>query len=360
MAKPPRKKRKVSQAKDLRAGKAPAKEELRAQDKALQRTLSFQAWTQSLRLSSLKEEVTSLDPAAYDWSNLDDLGIAADAFQSAKTKVIPVTLVFCHPKALEQNPRRVIWYRGLALLSRKEVSDLVGVTLKKMEDDDPPGKLRAESARRLAHLLNRHICAVVAAEPNLSPEQVLEYVAVTFGATLQGRWQNEVGSVQSVFKGFIIKHFADRKLIATVVTPSGEMSPAAAFAKDAEISEMVLSNGTRITFGSNPDVGVYRELRGEDKRVVDIEVKGGTDAANVYERLGKAADSFRRSREANPRCRNIYVADRITPAIEKLIETNPEYAQLVNSYYLLSGVLTEQEVRKRFLKELDELAGVTD
>ena len=46
-----------------------------------------------------------------------------------------------------------------------------------------------------------------------------------------------------------------------------------------------------IRFSGDPDVSVIQRLGSEDRKLVAIEIKGGTDISNIWNRLGEAEKS---------------------------------------------------------------------
>ena len=54
------------------------------------------------------------------------LGIAEDALRQIQDAEIETRLVFAHPQVLQAIPEASLYYRGIALLSRKRVQEIVG------------------------------------------------------------------------------------------------------------------------------------------------------------------------------------------------------------------------------------------
>jgi hypothetical protein len=46
-----------------------------------------------------------------------------------------------------------------------------------------------------------------------------------------------------------------------------------------------------VRFGSDPDVSITQQLKSQQRKLVAIELKGGTDVSNVWNRLGEAEKS---------------------------------------------------------------------
>lgn len=51
-----------------------------------------------------------------------------------------------------------------------------------------------------------------------------------------------------------------------------------------------------IRAGSDPDVSITQELDAEERKLVAIELKGGTDVSNIWNRLGEAEKSHSKAR----------------------------------------------------------------
>ncbi len=51
-----------------------------------------------------------------------------------------------------------------------------------------------------------------------------------------------------------------------------------------------------IRVGSDPDVSITSKLQGEERKLVAIELKGGTDVSNIWNRLGEAEKSHAKAR----------------------------------------------------------------
>lgn len=52
-----------------------------------------------------------------------------------------------------------------------------------------------------------------------------------------------------------------------------------------------------IRFGGDPDVAVKMKLGAEDRKLVAIEIKGGTDVSNIWNRLGEAEKSHQTAKK---------------------------------------------------------------
>jgi hypothetical protein len=52
-----------------------------------------------------------------------------------------------------------------------------------------------------------------------------------------------------------------------------------------------------IHFGGDPDISVMARLESENRKLVAIEIKGGTDVSNIWNRLGEAEKSHQTARK---------------------------------------------------------------
>src|SRR5207245_4126928 len=106
---------------------------------------------------------------------------------------VSLTTIFCHPRVIKDSPTLVAYYRSLALLSQKGVSQVLG-SVQTIEE----GKRKLidnELAIELATLFNTSICSWFSEEVELRKGEILLLVGLSFGTQFQGSWQNEVGTV---------------------------------------------------------------------------------------------------------------------------------------------------------------------
>ena len=108
---------------------------------------------------------------------------------------------------------------------------------------------------------------------------------------------------------------------------------------------LILKSGTRICFGSEPDV----ECRSKPGELVCvIEIKGSADKAGAQTRLGEAKKSFTKAKLENPHCHTIFLPSVLTPAVEKQLKTERE----IDQFFDLLAILRNKAKRIEFLEEL--------
>jgi hypothetical protein len=305
----------------------------------------------ALRIELLAKEAMDLDDRRLDWGDRPALGLTDDAMDKVRKERVSLTFAFCHPELLALRPHLLLWYRGLAMMSRKELpGDIRG--------PEEKGKgMGSERARLLCQLLNRHICAVLAAGP-VSVEALKGVVYSTAGATLQGKWGNKVGKIQVVFEEFVLDQLAALRQLSEVRTKDGWMKWSVDAVRDLHVLNARLVNGCFVEFGSNPDVAVYDREEPEGRTILyAVEVKGGTDESNAYYRLADAAETLQRSRHVNEHCFTVMVSESITAPVQELLAKEP-YRSLVDTYYGVSQLLSDNDAQERFAADLRRVLGV--
>ncbi len=299
----------------------------------------------ALRIELLAKEVMEFDNIEIDWDKRGDISVTEEAAGKVRDAGLPLTAAFCHPQVLRLRPHLLLWYRGLAMMSRKEIS---GDTRGPEEKGKAVGE---EGATELARVLNRHICAVIAVG-GVTLADLKGVVYSTVGATLQGKWGNEIGKIQVVFEEFVLDRLATMGQLREVRTSRGWAPWSREELRDMRVVSARLRGGCFVEFGSNPDVALF-DREGEPGRLIlcAMEVKGGTDESNAYYRLADAAETLQRSLHANEKCFTVMVSESIIAPVLELLKKEP-YASLVNSYYGVSQLLSDEGAQRRFAADL--------
>lgn len=107
----------------------------------------------------LPEIAQQLDPAAYSWDEPEAFGISPSAWTHITAEHIAPHLIFCHPRAIQDNPRLIAYYRSLATIPQKAIVKLAFGTAALEKEQ---GRALTESrALELAKVLNRHLSAII-------------------------------------------------------------------------------------------------------------------------------------------------------------------------------------------------------
>lgn len=239
---------------------------------------------------------------AHTFYPLDDLMISEQAWRHVEASGIDPKLVFTHPELLRKHPTVSQYYRGLALLPRKRVTDIAG-SVDSWEDGTRKTPIPEHRSKDVARLYNAVISSIIEGASNWTLENGYRNIIATMGIGLDGTFRNIIGrDAEDLIRNRIKSWLSSRQLI--VEHNDGE-------------TEFRLPNGYSMRYGSEPDVLFQQEQSGIPQIVATIEIKGGKDPAGALERLGAMQKSFE---ETPPGCVNMLVAGVITPEMESRLE----------------------------------------
>ena len=103
---------------------------------------------------------------------------------------VPYPYYFCLPGDLVREPRLVLYYRNVAMISNKVMNN-IGLDTTQHEISMPLG---VDKAQAIAQHLNKITSALVMETGLYGQRRHLEMVYINIGASLDGGWRNEVGS----------------------------------------------------------------------------------------------------------------------------------------------------------------------
>lgn len=126
----------------------------------------------------------------------DEAGISPAALDTldAHDPPVPYPYYFCLPGDLVREPRLVLYYRNVAMISNKVMNN-IGLDTTQHEISMPLGVDKAQS---IAQHLNKITSALVMETGLYGQRRHLEMVYVNIGASLDGGWRNEVGRLAYV------------------------------------------------------------------------------------------------------------------------------------------------------------------
>lgn len=332
--------------------------ELLASDEFAQyslRSTFFVRKLRGLRLFECIQQVGKLTKASksFDWSKPRLLGIEPEAWQRCQTKGIAPVLLFCHPRVISEQPRLLLYYRTVAMLSQKGLSSLIGGNIARIEAGRIE-RLDADWVTKAVVTINSVLSAMVVTAADLAPHDLPGFQFAAAGATIQGSWNNAVGVTgEHAVKTILANHLRDE--ILQIVWRDGKLedytqqSHASLIDDIGEVRVIRLKSGFQILFGSEPDVSL-RDTK--DQPVVAIEVKAGTDPAGALERLGAAMKSFENERSLNPRVKTVYVVSALTAEVQKRISQGAPF----DHTFRLSELLADEATQIRFANLLLRVA----
>ncbi len=236
--------------------------------------------------------------AELDFCPLDELMISGAAWDHVQSLGIEPKVVFAHPDLLRAHPTTSLYYRGLALLSRKRVGQ-AAASVTNWEDGTRSTPIREGTARKVACLYNTMISSIIEGSSDWTLENGYRNIVATMGISIDGMFRNQIGDAAEA----LVKSRLVEWLKAKDVLPPD--SP--------EHGRYLLPGDTLMNFGSEPDIEFIRN----DRLIATIEVKGGRDPAGALERLGAMTKSFA---ETPPGCVNFLVAGVITTEMRTRLE----------------------------------------
>lgn len=293
----------------------------------------FKAWLRQLRVAC---------KGRYDWGDLGNLGISEAAWYRAETNAVNPAQVFCHPQVIRRAPALVGYYRSIAALSQKGTQRLVAST--RLLEEGRAKVLSGERALALARLFNSYMSTIIESELRFSVEDARLVGMMNFGTQINGSWRNAIGAEGGLrVKRLLLTYLADNRFMSEILSKAGgELHWPMPEPQLAEVQRVMVTNGYRIVFGSEPDVSV---LDDSGTLQAAMEVKAGKDPAGALERYGAAKKSFDRALRLNKSAATIYLADCLTRTVKNAIKTD----RLVTRDFDLTRVLLSKQEREDFL-----------
>ena len=266
---------------------------------------------------------------ALDYLPLDSLMISEKAWEHISSSSTEPRMVFAHPALLRENPALSAYYRGIALLSQKRVSDLA-TAVANWEDPDKHSRVNEERSIAVSCLYNAVISSIIEGTTDWSVENGYRNIIATMGFGLDGTMRNVVGrDAERNIKDRIGAWLVSTDLIETY---------------DNDETTYELPNDYFMRYSSEPDIEFSRAVEGARRVIATIEIKGGKDRAGALERLGAILKSFE---ETPPGCTNMLIAGVITSVMEeRLIQAGIVYR------FLLDDLMHDSKKWSDFLNEV--------
>lgn len=281
--------------------------------------------------------------SVLDWSERAAWSIEEQAWERITGHGVTPALVFCYPTLLEQEPALGTYYRSLALLPQKGLARLSGIS--PSFEERPNARLTRQRALGFARVVNTFNCQLALDDPDWNCEEARCAALLNLGSQINGSWRDQIGieGTRRV-KRLVLALLRERAAIAQIRGAGGRVVPAEE-ATGENVREILLTNGYRVVFGSEPDIGVYDD---KDVPMVTVEVKAGLDPAGALERYGAATKSFRHAADANARVHNILLASCVTAEMRRRMNSE----RLVSADFNLTAVLERADARELFLHHL--------
>ena len=215
-------------------------------------------------------------PDELTFTPLDELMISQEAWDHVTSSGFDPKLVFAHPLLLTQHPRASAYYRGIALLPRKRVTE-IAVAVDSWEDGTRTTAVREAHVIRVARLYNAVISSIIEGSTGWTLENGYRNVIANMGIGLDGTVRNIIGQdAEQLIKTRIRDWLDSRQLIVQ---------------HNAEQTQFELPDGYSMRYGSEPDVEFSQVVNGEPRVVATIEVKG----AKTRRAHSKGWEQYRRA-----------------------------------------------------------------
>jgi hypothetical protein len=192
-------------------------------------------------------------------------------------------LAFPTPYLLEMNPHLLGYYRLLLGFSKKHFYDQGPFRQFKVMEEAGHLPRFPERISALCRSMIESAWILVNATDPVTKSELHELTLLTLGAQFRGSANNQIGTNATKLVFEILRDIVDTAVI--------EESVRRIVLKNAAGREVV------IQFSADPDITIQERLAsGRYRPLVAIEVKGGSDASNIYNRLGEAEKSHQKAR----------------------------------------------------------------
>ena len=218
-------------------------------------------------------------------------------------------LLFPVPCLLRCNPRLLGYYRLLLGFSQKAFYGSGGGAgqFKSMEDSGELSSRQDELLPDLCAGMSRCASLLLDAldEEDIQPQFLADLTLLTLGPQLRGGANVRKGSA-----GIVVVFDAIREVVKGNIQRQSQSRLDIKNASDRNVT---------IQFAADPDIVIVEEMAPEEQRnVIAIEVKSGTDFSNIHNRIGEVEKSHQKARQAGfVECWTIVNVDNIDLAMAR-------------------------------------------
>lgn len=235
-------------------------------------------------IDALSDALATVDPNQLK----SELGTYAsvEAQQALAVAGIRDEHVFPTPVVLKAAPMLVGYYRLLLGVPQKTFYG-TGSGMQQFKTMESKGTINARQEAALPEfctVMGKALAELVlGVSPSITPRDVNELPLLTIGSFFQGGNNNLIGQAvtESLFEALT-------ELLAGHITKT-------------EPTRLTIQTEAGKTFfftaASDPDLTIEEKTGGANRRVVAIEIKGGTDKSNAHNRAGEAEKSHLKAKE---------------------------------------------------------------
>lgn len=279
-------------------------------------------------LLEIAYELEGIKGEELDWE--EDLSITTKAWNRVIHRGIKPVRVFAHPKVLEQYPKRISYYRMLAMVSLKSMTN-IGLSVNKYEEGR--GDLNGGMASEISRCLNRIISVLVEYDESIDIREFDLWRGMAAGSQAQGSWGNAKGArAEVVIKELIEKNLREKRLVLKEESYGRSKT-------------LELNDGRILVFGPEPDVGIYEGTMSGESIQMALEIKGGIDPAAVLERFGASLKSLRRAKQENDGAVTILIMQSVslTSRVKEEIQNSKA---IIDYFFTIEDVISDGGTRE--------------
>ncbi len=296
----------------------------------------------------------------YDWEDRSEWGISDKAWSVVEQSELDPLLTFCHPVILKTDPRFILYYRSVALLSQKGFQAVIRKNPTPYENGTKTAdNISEDECLLISAGLNEIISNTLEQGSSVTIEEISGMYFAQVGMTLDGSWRNQIGNEgQLLIWGMIARALSERKEITSVSERINgteisveQLDPVYLENNWQDYRSLTLVNGTKVLYASDPDV----VLVDKNSNILGaIEVKAGLDPAGALERTGAVLKSFESVRAEYPEAKTILVTSCETP--ESKLRINESSA--VQLTYETAQLTTKKSLQRKFITQIRDSLGL--
>ncbi len=278
----------------------------------------------------IADKIEEVKGERLEW-NLQNLGISQTAWNKVIHRGIKPVIVFAHPQVLIDILCSVSYYRMLAMVSQKSMSQ-VGLSIIRYEQGS---NLTDELiAIEISQHLNKIISYLVEADEQIDSREFNIWRGMAAGTQAQGSWQNIKGNkIEIIIRGLLERRLNQQRLVKE---------------ENANSSTINLLDGRVIIFADEPDIGIYKD----EKIIAAVEIKGGIDRAGILERIGAAIKTLSRAKTINSESITVLILQGLSITQQAIDDLN-NYQLIVNHWFTVEEVLENNQKQKHLFAILD-------
>jgi hypothetical protein len=237
-------------------------------------------------LAALRDAAAAIEPSVLEQELRRT--VPPKGLQLLQGECIRAEEVFATPTLLKSAPGVLGHYRLLLGMSQKQFyTTKTGLSrFKAMEDRQVVTAAAGELIEDLCQELNEAMTDFLVALPSGGLRVDIEQLPLlTLGAQADGAWRGQIGrdATAAVFQAMIsiIADHTDSEPRWTQSSVTVEKSP---------------DRNVTVALAPDPDMVIRETINGQSVYTAAIEIKGGTDYANLHNRAGEAEKSHRKAR----------------------------------------------------------------